>query len=234
MRYGVAAGISIVGFLISQFITSRILPDFLNLCIPTIFALLSIGYLRRSQKGIKYEPYLPVNERREIKASPDGNQVHNRIYNQDQMHNQNQVHDQNGSAHEENDPFWGPVIQYIHVLEEMIISEGQKNALDDEIVEKILKVLTRVLRLIPQLKKMNDPNINHNIQRLVFKDINGAINPFLNLGPEAKRQNRRLLLNGMKDINSKLSQYVESIEQKDLIELKTRMDLIQQRYNTSN
>ncbi|MFB5762995.1 hypothetical protein [Paenibacillus medicaginis] len=228
MRYGVATGISIVGFLISQFITSRILPDFLNLCIPTIFALLSIGYLRRSQKGIKYEPYLPVNERREIKDSPDGNQVRN------QMHNQNQVHDQNGSAQEENDPFWGPVIQYIHVLEEMIISEGQKSTLDDEIVEKTLKVLTRVLRLIPQLKKMNDPNINHNIQRLVFKDINGAVNPFLNLGPEAKRQNRRLLLNGMKDINSKLSQYVESIEQKDLIELKTRMDLIQQRYSTSN
>ncbi|MFB5268461.1 hypothetical protein ACE41H_16995 [Paenibacillus enshidis] len=226
MRYGVAAGISIVGFLISQFITSRILPDFLNLCIPTIFALLSIGYLRRSQKGIKYKPYLPVNERRETQASPNDNQVQNQA--------SNQVYDQNERAQEENDPFWGPVIQYIHVLEEMIISEGQKNTLDDEIVEKTLKVLTRVLRLIPQLKKMNDPNINHNIQRLVFKDINGAVNPFLNLGPEAKRQNRRLLLNGMKDINSKLSQYVESIEQKDLIELKTRMDLIQQRYSASN
>jgi hypothetical protein len=232
MRYGVAAGISIVGFLISQFLTSRILPDFLNLCIPTIFALLSISYLRRAQKGIKYEPYLPVNEREESKNLSDENRVHNQMHNQNQ--NQNQVHDQNGSTQEENDPLWGPVVQYIHVLEEMIISEGQKNALDDEIVEKILKVLTRVLRLIPQLKKMNDPNINHNIQRLVFKDINGAINPFLNLGPEAKRQNRRLLLNGMKEINSKLSQYVESIEQKDLIELKTRMDLIQQRYSTTN
>ena len=116
----------------------------------------------------------------------------------------------------------------------MIISEGQKNALDDEIVEKSISLLTRVERLIPQLQSLNDANINHNIQRLVFKDLNGAINPFLNLSGEAKRQNRRLLLNGLKDIQSKLSFYVERIEHRDLIELQTRMDLIHKRYHTTN
>lgn len=114
----------------------------------------------------------------------------------------------------ESDPFWGPISEYIHVIEETMISEGQKNTLDNEIVEKTLSLLARVGRLIPQLKELNDANMNHNIQRLIFKDLNGAINPFLKLGGEAKRLNRRLLLTGIKDINSKLSAYVETIEQK--------------------
>ncbi|OWR33054.1 hypothetical protein CDO73_00675 [Saccharibacillus sp. O23] len=134
----------------------------------------------------------------------------------------------------EPDEMWDPVHEYISVIEELIISEGQKNALDDEIVEKTLSLLSRIARLIPQLKELNDSKINHNIQRLVFKDLNGAINPFLKLSGEAKRKNRRLLLDGIKDINSRLSLYVETIEHRDLIELQSRIDLIQQRYRTSD
>jgi hypothetical protein len=130
------------------------------------------------------------------------------------------------------DPLWGPVMEYIGVIEDMIISEGQKNNLDNEIVEKTLSLLTRLGRVIPQLQELNDGNINHNIHRLVFKDLNGAVNPFLRLSGEAKQQNRRLLLSGLKDINSKISFYVESIEQRDLIDLQTKIDLIQQRYNS--
>ncbi|WP_172199902.1 MULTISPECIES: hypothetical protein [Saccharibacillus] len=134
----------------------------------------------------------------------------------------------------EADEMWDPVHEYISVIEEMIISEGQKNSLDDEIVEKTISLLARISRLIPQLKEINDSKINHNIQRLVFKDLNGAINPFLKLSGEAKRKNRRLLLDGIKDINSRLSLYVETIEHRDLIELQSRVDLIQQRYRTSD
>lgn len=134
----------------------------------------------------------------------------------------------------EADEMWDPVHEYISVIEEMLISEGQKNSLDDEIVEKTISLLARISRLIPQLKEINDSKINHNIQRLVFKDLNGAINPFLKLSGEAKRKNRRLLLDGIKDINSRLSLYVETIEHRDLIELQSRVDLIQQRYRTSD
>jgi hypothetical protein len=130
------------------------------------------------------------------------------------------------------DPLWGPVLEYIGVIEDMIISEGQKNNLDNEIVEKTLSLLSRLGRVIPQLQALNDGNINHNIHRLVFKDLNGAVNPFLRLSGEAKQQNRRLLLTGLKDINSKISFYVESIEQRDLIDLQTKVELIQQRYNS--
>ncbi|MEK3725314.1 hypothetical protein [Paenibacillus sp. FSL H8-0034] len=132
------------------------------------------------------------------------------------------------------DPVWGPVLEYIGVLEDMMISEGQKDNLDNEIVEKTLSLLTRLQRVIPQLQELNDGNINHNIHRLVFKDLNGAVNPFLKLSGEAKRQNRRLLLTGLKDINSKISFYVESIEHRDLIDLQTKIDLIHERYNVQN
>ncbi|SFL09452.1 hypothetical protein SAMN03159341_103179 [Paenibacillus sp. 1_12] len=132
------------------------------------------------------------------------------------------------------DPIWGPVLEYIGVLEDMMISEGQKDNLDNEIVEKTLSLLTRLQRVIPQLQELNDGNINHNIHRLVFKDLNGAVNPFLKLSGEAKRQNRRLLLSGLKDINSKISFYVESIEHRDLIDLQTKIDLIHERYNVQN
>lgn len=138
------------------------------------------------------------------------------------------------SSQEIMDPFWGPLLEYTHVIQETVISEGQKNTLDNEIVDKVLSLLSRVTRLIPQLKELNDSGVNHNIQRLVFKDLNGAINPFLKLSGEGKRLNRRLLLDGIKDINSKLSSYVETIEQKDLIELQTRMDLIQKRYRSTD
>lgn len=129
---------------------------------------------------------------------------------------------------------WEPALEYIAVIEESIISEGQKNTLDNEIVEKTLTLLARIARLVPQLQELNDSSINHNIQRLIFKDLNGAINPFLKLSGEAKRRNRRLLLDGIKDINSKLSLYVETMEQKDLLELQTRMELISERYRTTD
>ncbi|OPH57619.1 hypothetical protein BC351_03615 [Paenibacillus ferrarius] len=217
-KYKVAAGFAILGYLISLF-TSGLLPGGVNLLVPTAFSLGSIFVLSRSSYTLD-EPRSTErlnNQTRppEVPAANSSSAVE-------------------PEAKVEQDTFWGPVMEYIHVIEEMVISESQKNTLDDEIVEKTLSLLSRVSRIIPQLKELNDGNMNHNIQRLIFKDLNGAINPFLKLGGEAKRLNRRLLLNGLRDINSKLSTYVETIEQKDLIELQTRMDLIQQRYRSAD
>ncbi|AKG33361.1 hypothetical protein [Paenibacillus durus] len=214
MRYKIAIGITLLGYLFPLTVTSRFLPGALNLIIPTLFALGSILYLYRTRRG-KQGPFLPSKE------------------NLPQRTEQASTSPLNSAAEpDESDPFWRNICDYIHVLEEMIISEGQKNNLDSEIVEKSLSVLTRVLRLVPQLKMINNNDINHNLQRLVFKDINGVINPFLNLSAASKIQNRRLLLNGIRDINSKLSQYVETIEQKDLMELRTKIDIIQKRYRS--
>lgn len=220
-RYKAAAGISLLGFIVSLF-TSKFLPELINLLIPTLFSMAAIALLSRFSTPKIKGPVVPQTESMEqSRAVPE--RLEEKVQVQPDV-------EEKGS--EINDPFWGPVIEYIQVTEDMVISEGQKNNLDDEIVEKTLSVLARVNRLIPQLKELQDGNINHNIQRLIFKDLNGAINPFLNLSGEAKRQNRRLLLNGLKDINTKLSMYVETIEHKDLIELQTRVDLIQQRYRS--
>ncbi|PZD97020.1 hypothetical protein DNH61_04670 [Paenibacillus sambharensis] len=128
------------------------------------------------------------------------------------------------------DPELAAAVEYIGILEDMILLEGEKNSLDDEIVQKTLSLLARVNRLVPDLVALGDASINYNIVRLIRRDINSAINPFLRLSGEAKRQNRRLLLDGIKDINSKLTFYTQTIEQKDIMELRTKAELIQQRY----
>jgi hypothetical protein len=132
------------------------------------------------------------------------------------------------------DEEWQQVNEYIETIEDMVILEGKQHNLDNEIVEKTLTLLSRLNRVIPQLRVLNDSGINHNIKRLVLKDLNGVITPFLSLSGEAKQKNRRLLLNGLKDIDSKMTFYTETIEQKDLLELKTKAELIRQRYNTEN
>jgi hypothetical protein len=220
-KFKVALGISILGYVVSL-ITARFLPGAVNLLVPTTFSLGSLIILSR-------------NHSMEVKRLHVSNPASESLPN---VTRTSRTSTTNASSElelkSESDPFWGPISEYIHVIEETMISEGQKNTLDNEIVEKTLSLLARVGRLIPQLKELNDANMNHNIQRLIFKDLNGAINPFLKLGGEAKRLNRRLLLTGIKDINSKLSAYVETIEQKDLIELQTRMELIQQRYRSED
>lgn len=133
----------------------------------------------------------------------------------------------------EQDPVFSPVIEYLEVLEDMVISEGQKNELDNEIVEKSLALFARLQRVIPALKELNNGDINHTMRRLVLKDLNGFINPFLRLSGEAKRTNRRMLLNGLKDVDSKISEIVSTIEHKDLLELQNKAELIHQRYNSS-
>lgn len=197
-----------ISLLISSF-----LPVAIVLLIPTIVSILALFLLSKRSIALK-GPTIPTQSIDQTQSSPNETERREQIV--------------------EEDPFWGPIQDYVDVLQEMIISEGQQDTLDDEIVEKSLSLLTRIKHLIPQLKEMNHGNMNHNIQRLVFKDLNGAINPFLKLSGEGKRMNRRLLLNGLKDINSKLTSYVESIEKKDLIELQTRVELIHQRYGTTD
>lgn len=233
-RYKLAGGISLLGFIASLF-TAQFLPELVNLLIPTLFSLAAIALLSRLSRPKTQGPETQLNEQVNHHGAPRASGTSSTSGTPGAP---GSAQDQTRSAAEnapeiEKDAFWGPIIEYIQVTEEMVISEGQKNNLDDEIVEKTLSLLARVNRLIPQLKTLHDGNINHNIQRLIFKDLNGVINPFLNLSGEAKRQNRRLLLNGIKDINTKLSSYVETIEHRDLIELQTRVDLIQQRYRSN-
>ncbi|RED63153.1 hypothetical protein [Cohnella lupini] len=129
---------------------------------------------------------------------------------------------------------WDQIIEYIGTIEDMVLLEGEKNNLDNEIVQRTLSLLVRLNRIIPQLVAFNNGDINHKIQRLVLKDLNGAINPFIHLSGEAKRQNRRILLNSIRDIDNQISTYTSFIEQKDLMELKNKAELIHQRYGARN
>ncbi|QJD84845.1 DUF456 domain-containing protein [Cohnella herbarum] len=145
-------------------------------------------------------------------------------------------HPDRGHAHRASNlgPEWDSVMEYIGTIEDMVLIEGEKNNLDNEIVQRTLSLLVRLNRIIPQLVEFNNGDINHKIQRLVLRDLNGTITPFLNLSGEAKRQNRRILLNSLKDIDNQITTYTSFIEQKDLMELKNKAELIHQRYGAGN
>ncbi len=128
-------------------------------------------------------------------------------------------------------PIFQPVLEYLGVLEEMIISEGQKHNLDNEIVEKSCALFLRLQRVLPILSELNNDDINHTIKRLVMNDLNSVINPFLRLSGEAKTKNRRILLDGLKDVNNRVTQIVKTIEHKDLMELQSRAELLHHRYS---
>ncbi|WP_099516715.1 hypothetical protein [Paenibacillus sp. BIHB 4019] len=130
-------------------------------------------------------------------------------------------------------PIFDPVLEYLEVLEDMVISEGQKNTLDNEIVEKSCSLFLRLHRVLPLLTELNNDEINHTVRRLVLKELNSVINPFLRLSGDAKTKNRRILLNGLRDINTKISEIVATIEHKDLMELQTKAEVIHKRYNYS-
>ncbi|GAB6992099.1 hypothetical protein [Paenibacillus pini] len=235
-RYKLAAMISLGGYAVAL-ISGIFLPSFISLLIPVLIGFGGMVVISKStrhrleREGIPGTPQMdPVSGKAITEPSGrDGDRPQK--FDPSTIAVNAGARGTNANA---GDPIWDPVHEYISVIEQMVLSEGEKNALDDEIVQKTQALLARITRLIPQLKEMNDGGMNHNIQRLVFKDLNGAINPFLKLSGEAKVMNRRLLLTGLKDINSKLSFYVEAIENKDLIELQTRMDLIQQRYRTTD
>ncbi|MCQ4086658.1 hypothetical protein [Saccharibacillus sp. JS10] len=246
-RYGLAITAFIAGYAVT-IAGQEFLPIYVSALIPGGAVLLSIGAFKKRKKTPTPIDVSPQSQPQPEVLPPSGRRTGipavdaavERRLREEQAAEREQATAAAANPPKpaqppaEPDEMWDPVHEYISVIEELIISEGQKNSLDDEIVEKTMSLLARISRLIPQLKELNDSKVNHNIQRLVFKDLNGAINPFLKLSGEAKRKNRRLLLDGIKDINSRLSLYVETIEHRDLIELQSRIDLIQQRYRTSD
>jgi hypothetical protein len=221
-------------------VSSFFVPDFVTWAIPALATM--VGAL------IPSRPHEPVVKTLDSNRYPEPSALNSASSEQgtvDRSANQ-RIHPTTGQAemtsasedsskHKQTDmdPVFGPVIEYLEVLEDMVISEGQKNELDNEIVEKSLALFARLQRVIPALKELNNGDINHTMRRLILKDLNGFINPFLRLSGEAKRNNRRMLLNGLKDVDSKVSEIVSTIEHKDLMELQNKAELIHQRYSSS-
>ncbi|MCW3795289.1 hypothetical protein OM416_27155 [Paenibacillus sp. LS1] len=221
-------------------VSSPFVPEFVSWAIPALATMVG-GILPTRPRAPVIETSGSDSERRVVEMNGEAGKqvVGNRSANQqinptpERAENAGRSEAVRSPHQDDSDPIFGPVIEYLEVLEDMVISEGQKNELDNEIVEKSLALFARLQRVIPALKELNNGDINHTMRRLILKDLNGFINPFLRLSGEAKRTNRRMLLNGLKDVDSKISEIVSTIEHKDLLELQNKAELIHQRYNSS-
>lgn len=210
-------------------LTSGFLPELVSLLLPVAGAALALPEFRRSRVNLPVE-VIPAGQEPKAVAgvAPSAAGLPAAAGQASPA--------PSGAGHGGEPPIgaeFAPVVEYLSILEDMIISEGQKDTLDNEIVEKSLALFARLQRVIPLLQELGNGEINHTVRRLVLKDLNGVINPFLRLGGEAKTKNRRMLLNGLRDVDSKISDIASTIEHKDLMELQTKAELIHQRYNSS-
>ncbi|MEK4003141.1 hypothetical protein [Paenibacillus sp. FSL H3-0333] len=217
-------------------LTSGFLPELVSLLLPVIGAALAVPELRRTRVNLPVE-VIPAGQEPKVipAASSAAPQASSAAAASPAAAGQaSPAH--SGAGHREDIQIgaeFAPVVEYLGILEDMIISEGQKDTLDNEIVEKSLALFARLQRVIPLLQELGNGEINHTVRRLVLKDLNGVINPFLRLGGEAKTRNRRMLLNGLRDVDAKISDIASTIEHKDLMELQTKAELIHQRYSSS-
>ncbi|MBW7458437.1 hypothetical protein ACFOLF_15055 [Paenibacillus sepulcri] len=228
---------------VAAVVTSPLVPELASLLIPVIAAI--IGSLLPKRKKRSHNPaispeFLPDASLKpgDSPSKPPVRQAGSEPSSgEPRASAPSPLSDQSAAAsgghRQEISPEFAPVVEYLEVLEDMVISEGQKNALDDEIVLKSLALFARLQRIIPLLQELKDSNVNHTVKRLILKDLNGILNPFLRLGGEAKTRNRRMLLNGIKEVDTKISDIVSTIEHKDLLELQTKAELIHQRYSSS-
>ena len=222
---------------IAAVLTSGFLPELVSLLLPVAGAAFAVTGFRRTRVNLPVE-ILPAGQAPEAiapvsaQASPAANGA---AAGQPAAAGQAPAFRAGGESRTEIriGPEFAPVVEYLSILEDMIISEGQKDTLDNEIVEKSLALFARLQRVIPLLQELGNGEINHTVRRLVLKDLNGVINPFLRLGGEAKTRNRRMLLNGLRDVDTKISDIASTIEHKDLMELQTKAELIHQRYSSS-
>jgi hypothetical protein len=141
------------------------------------------------------------------------------------------IEEKNEQDGENKSTYSSEVREYLQIIKEIVINENNNNKLDNEITEKITNLCSKIDTLLPYIEEIGSAQTKHEIRVLVMKDLNSVINPFLKLSVENKLNNRRKLLDGLKDINQKLKKLSDSIEQQDVYELERKLALISQKYN---
>lgn len=220
-----------IGYVVAV-LTSSFLPELISLLMPVAGAAVGLLVTRSPRINLPAEVLPAGPETEPIAPSPSASspQLSSPLTD---VASGNPSHGSRSEAEVKIGPEFAPVVEYLGILEDMIISEGQKDTLDNEIVEKSLALFARLQRVIPLLQELNNGEINHTVRRLILKDLNGVITPFLRLSGEVKTKNRRTLLNGLRDVDSKISDIASTIEHKDLMELQMKAELIHQRYSSS-
>lgn len=212
----------VIGYVIALF-SLRFLSSPVSIFIPVLTILLAAkaNLVSLSRKGIRAQPQ---PNRQNISESSTPTPVDPPLPKQSDNHAPEQYR---------YSPYFMETVEYLNVLQSMVVAENQRNNLDDEITDKTLNIISKVQALLPYIDEMNIAQTKHEIRSIVLKDLNSVINPFLKLNVQNKLNNRRKLLEGLKGIHDHLKQISATIEQQDLYELDRKLELISVKYRNN-
>ncbi len=198
---------AVAGYFIAL-LASTILPTFIMLAIPLLTA--AIGFVFAEKKEQQLSRFtVPEPDQRITSTEAESEQT----------------------KREPESTYSSEIREYLHIIKEIVVNENDKRNLDDEISEKTTNLCSKIDTLLPYIETLGSAQTKHDIKMLVMKDLNSVINPFLRLSVENKLNNRRKLLDGLRDINLKLKVISTSIEQHDIYELERKLNLITEKYN---
>lgn len=211
-----------IGYIIALF-SLPFISSAVSLLIPVLTILIAAraNLLRLSPKHIESQQQSTVQDIPECSTStsdkaplPIGSEIH--------TPEQHQI-----------SPYFKETLEYLNVLQSMVVAENQRNNLDDEITDKTLNIISKVQAILPYIDELNIAQTKHEVRSIVLKDMNSVINPFLKLNGQNKLNNRRKLLEGLKGIHDHLKQITATIEQQDLYELDRKLELIAVKYRSN-
>jgi len=126
------------------------------------------------------------------------------------------------------------VSTYIGLLGGLLAREHQNNNIDKEIVDKVDLLLAKVSHLLPSLEEFDMTEQKHKVERLVMQDLNNMIVPFTKLPAQTKIQNRRRILDGLKEIDKQITSLITGFQQRDMMDFEKGIMLISKRYNNND
>ena len=113
---------------------------------------------------------------------------------------------------------------------EKIIAEENMN---DEVGEAMLDIISKIKKATEEIKILDkelDIEAKHVYDELIKKDLSKLFNAYLKLEEESRQNYKEKILDGLNRIESKTSEILKQIENKNLHEVDAILHVIKQRY----
>lgn len=109
----------------------------------------------------------------------------------------------------------------------------QQENLNDDVSKKVLGIIEKIKKATEEMKVLDkelDIEAKHVYDELIKKDLSKLFHAYLKLDEENREEYKQKILDGLLRIESKISDILELIENKNLNQIDAIIDVIKQRY----